>query len=76
MVVIWNDPVCVVGMPLNMYCPLLAQVEVRVALRSIFTPVKGSSVARNCQLSFRLLVAGVVTLSAMSSQPLRAARSM
>ena len=59
-----------------MYCMLFDFVSVRLALRSILRFFTGSSVMRSCKSSVRLVVAGVATLSAMSSQPRSAALSM
>ena len=72
-VVIVSVPLCVVGMPAYMYCMLFDLVSVRLALTSILRFFTGSSVMRSCRSSVRLLVAGVATLSFMSSQPRSAA---
>ena len=70
MVVMVNVPVCVVGLPWYMYWMLLAVVCERVAVRSILRFFTGSSVMRSCRSSVLLVVAGVATLSLMSSHPL------
>ena len=68
MVVMLNEPLCVVGMPSYMYCMLREVLTVRLALRSIFRSGMGSSVSLICKSSLLLVVAGVATLSLHSSQ--------
>ena len=70
MVVMLNEPLWVVGMPLYMNCTLFALVMVREALRSIFRSRTGSRVAFSCRSSDVLLVEGVAVLSVMSSHSL------
>ena len=74
MVVMVNEPLCVVGIPLYMYWMLRARVSVREALRSIFRSRMGSSVARTCRSLVWLVEAGVAMVSAVSSHPLSTAR--
>ena len=69
-VVMLNEPVCVAGIPSNMYCMLRAVFTVREAVRSILKSRKGSTVARIWNDSFSFVVAGVVTLSFAMSHPL------
>ena len=76
MVVMVSVPLCVVGEPEYIYCMLFDFVSVRLALRSILRFFTGSSVMRSWKSSVRLVVAGVATLSFMSSQLRSLALSM
>ena len=68
MVVIVNEPLCVPGIPAYIYCMLRALLTVRLALRSILRSRTGSRVTRTCRSSLADVVAGVATLSLLSSQ--------
>lgn len=70
MVVILNVPLWVVGIPAYIYWTLLARVSMREALRSIFRSRTGSSTALSCSSLVLLILAGVATLSSLSSHPL------
>ncbi len=67
-VVMLNDPVCVVGLPAYMNCMLLFLLSVRLMLRSTLKSVNGSKVTFTCTSSVVALAAGVATLSLQSSQ--------
>ena len=74
-VVMLNVPLCVVGMPLYIYCTLRERLSVRDAFRSIFRSRAGSSVARSCRSLVMLVDAGVAMQSAITSHPFSTALS-